>query len=397
MRLRELIAQIWYGHDFRQEKPTPIDEARWGFAVVEDSLWQALPEFLRRLDGSLKRHCDSGLSLESTPVSFLSWMGGDRDGNPNVRAEVTASVLLQARWKAAELYLSDIRTLIDELSMTHANRSLRGLAGDAHEPYRAVLRSLRALLTRTLAALEDQLAGRPATEGDVLHSAEQLFSPLAACYQSLQDCGMGIIADGALLDLIRRVQCFGVHLLKLDVRQDSARHTAALAEIIDWLGLGNYEDWDETARQAFLLQELNSKRPLLPPDWRGSADTMETLDTCRVIAEHPAEAFGAYVISMARRPSDVLAVLLLLKESGCHHAIPVAPLFETLDDLENAAASVDALLSQGWYREYAGDMQMVMIGYSDSAKDAGVLAASWALSIEPRKNYSKSVTGMAWN
>jgi phosphoenolpyruvate carboxylase len=378
LRLRELIAQIWYGHDFRQDKPTPVDEARWGFAVVEDSLWQALPEFLRRLDGSLMQHCDSGLSLQSTPVSFLSWMGGDRDGNPNVTASVTASVLLQARWKAAELYLADIRTLIDELSMTHANPALRELGGDAHEPYRAVLRDLRALLTRTLAALEDQLSGRPVGETDILHSADQLFHPLASCYQSLQDCGMGIIADGALLDLIRRVQCFGVHLLKLDVRQDSARHTAALAEITDWLGLGNFEDWDEPARQVFLLQELNSRRPLLPAHWRGSDETMETLDTCRVIAQHPAEAFGAYVISMASRPSDMLAVLLLLQECGCHQAIPVSPLFETLEDLENAAAVVDALLSEDWYREYAGATQMVMIGYSDSAKDAGVLAASWA-------------------
>ena len=377
-RLRELIAQIWYGTDFRQEKPTPVDEARWGFAVVEDSLWQALPEFLRRLDEALVNLGVDGLALDAAPISFLSWMGGDRDGNPNVTAAITEEVLLLARWKAADLYLKDIGILIEELSMTRCNEALKALSGDAHEPYREVLRGLRAMLRRTLKELEARLDGKPPWESDILEDESQLYEPLLCCYQSMLDCGMEMAANGALLDLIRRVKSFGVHLLRLDVRQDSARHTAALSDITRWLNLGDYDGWDESRRQAWLLEELGSPRPLLPIGWQGEADTNEVLATCKVVATQPQSALGAYVISMARQPSDVLGVLLLLKEQGLKYNIPIAPLFETLDDLENAANSITALLDNPWYREYTGGHQMVMIGYSDSAKDAGVLAASWA-------------------
>ncbi|MEM8766064.1 MAG: phosphoenolpyruvate carboxylase [Pseudomonadota bacterium] len=378
LRLRELVAQIWYGVDFRREKPTPVDEARWGFAVVEDSLWRAVPRFLRRLDLALKALGRPGLPLDAAPVSFLSWMGGDRDGNPNVTAEITEEVLLLARWKAADLYLKDLGRLIEELSMTRASPALKARTGDAEEPYREVLRTLRELLRNTLLSVEASLDGEPLPAGEILEHAEQLIEPLEACYQSMRDCGMDVIADGPLLDLIRRVHCFGVHLLKLDIRQDSARHTAALSDITRWLGVGDYADWDESERQAFLLKELKSRRPLLPADWQGEPDSNEVLATCKVVASQPPSALGAYVISMARQASDVLAVLLLLKEQGCAFPIPIAPLFETLDDLEHAGSVTEALLKEPWYRDYAAGRQMVMIGYSDSAKDAGMLSAGWA-------------------
>ena len=378
-RLRELIAQIWYGDDFRAERPSPVDEAKWGFAVVEQSLWRAVPEFLRRLDRALQEHCGVALPLEAAPVSFASWMGGDRDGNPNVTAAVTREVLLLSRWQAADLYLDDVIALVEELSMTRCTEKLRALAGDSHEPYRTVLRDLRDLLRRTRDAIEMELRGEtPPVEWTVLEQGEQLWQPLHACYESLRACGMESIADNALLDLLRRVRCFGVHLVRHDVRQDSARHTAVLSELTTWLGLGDYAGWDEAARQAFLLQELSSRRPLIPARWEPSAEVQEVLDTCGVVAETPAEALGAYVISMARQPSDVLAVHLLLKETGCPHSLPVAPLFETLDDLSRARAVIDRLLQESWYRGHINGRLMVMIGYSDSAKDAGVLAAAWA-------------------
>jgi len=378
-RLRELIAQIWHGVDFRREKPTPVDEARWGFAVVEGALWQAVPEFLRRLDTVLQAAGGDGLPVDAAPVSFLSWMGGDRDGNPFVTAAVTREVLLMARWKATELYLQDIAVLIEELSMTRASASLSSRYPEANEPYRALLRELRGRLRITLRALESELEGESALDNPaVITRAEEIFEPLLLCYESLMQCGMALIAEGPLLNLMRRVRCFGVHLLRLDIRQHSERHTAALSDITRWLGVGDYATWDEAQRQAFLLEELNSKRPLLPVGWQGEADTNEVLATCKVVAEQPPEALGAYVISMAHYPSDVLAVLLLLKEQGCRHAIPIAPLFETLDDLDRASTAVDALLAQPWYKEYANGRQMVMIGYSDSAKDAGMLAAAWA-------------------
>ncbi len=377
-RLRELIAQIWYGTDFRSDKPTPVDEARWGFAVVEDSLWAAVPQFLRRLNAALRSQGADGLPIDAAPVSFLSWMGGDRDGNPFVTAEVTREVLLLARWKAADLYLADIGVLIDELSMTRCNDALAEFSGNAREPYREVLRELRSMLNHTKQVLEAQLDQRPVAVEGIFEQASQLAEPLTLCYRSMIDCGMEVIANGALLDLIRRVHCFGVHLLRLDIRQHSERHEAALSDMTRWLGLGDYADWDEEARQAFLLRELNNRRPLLPWGWEGEPETNEVLATCKVVAQQSPDALGAYVISMARQPSDVLAVLLLLKEQGCRHNIPISPLFETLDDLEHAADAMQALLDQAWYRGYAGGRQMVMIGYSDSAKDAGMMAAGWA-------------------
>ncbi|MBE9539700.1 MAG: phosphoenolpyruvate carboxylase [Proteobacteria bacterium] len=377
-RLRELLAQIWHGYDFRKERPSPVDEAKWGFAVVEGSLWRAVPEFLRRLDTALKDTCGVSLPIDAAPVSFVSWMGGDRDGNPNVTAKVSERVFRLSRWQAADLYLKDIIALVDELSMTVCDDTLRELSGGAHEPYRAVLRPLREMLKRTLISIENELQGLPARTEGILVSVDQLWQPLHACYQSMHNCGMAVIANAALLDLLRRVQCFGVHLVRHDIRQDSARHTAVLSEISSYLGLGDYAQWDETTRQAFLYRELDNRRPLIPANWQASDDAREVLDTCAVIARQPPSALGAYVISMARQPSDVLAVHLLLKESACPFDLPVSPLFETLDDLSRSRQVIESLLKAPWYHQHIAGRLMVMIGYSDSAKDAGVLAASWA-------------------
>ncbi|MCW2488155.1 phosphoenolpyruvate carboxylase [Candidatus Symbiopectobacterium sp. NZEC127] len=383
-RLRQLIAQSWHTDEIRKIRPTPVDEAKWGFAVVENSLWEGVPAFLRELDEQLEKSFGFRLPVDSVPVRFTSWMGGDRDGNPNVTAKITRHVLLLSRWKAADLFLRDIQVLVSELSMSECTPELRERAGiaegeEVQEPYRVIMKSLRAQLNATLTYLEGSLKGeRTLRPHDLLEHNEQLWEPLHACYQSLHACGMGIIADGQLLDTLRRVRCFGVPLVRIDARQESTRHTEALAEITRYLGLGDYESWSESDKQAFLIRELSSKRPLLPRQWEPSAETKEVLDTCQVIAEAPQGSIAAYVISMARTPSDVLAVHLLLKEAGCPFALPVAPLFETLDDLNNADDVMKQLLGIDWYRGFIQGKQMVMIGYSDSAKDAGVMAASWA-------------------
>src|SRR5690606_7671695 len=212
----------------------------------------------------------------------------------------------------------------------------------------------------------------------VLQDVDELRKPLELCYRSLHACGMGVIADGALLDCLRRVAAFGLFLVRLDIRQDAARHAAALGEITDYLGLGRYDEWDETQRLDFLQQELGNRRPLLPAHFRPSAETAEVLATCAVIAAAPAASLGSYVISMAHAASDVLAVQLLLKECGLQRTMRVVPLFETLDDLNNAAPTIDRLLRLPSYRRRLQGPQEVMIGYSDSAKDAGTTAAAWA-------------------
>ncbi|RBM42240.1 phosphoenolpyruvate carboxylase [Vibrio tarriae] len=377
-RLEQLIAQSWHSDVIRQQRPTPLDEAKWGFAVVENSLWHAVPEFLRELDEQVKSYLGEGLPIDARPVHFSSWMGGDRDGNPFVTHTITREVLLLSRWKAADLYLTDINELISELSMTKCNEAVRVLAGEEHEPYRAILKQLRGLLQETIDILEAKLNGQKLAVKAPLQNVDQLWEPLYACYQSLHECGMGVIADGSLLDTLRRIKAFGVHLVRLDIRQESSRHAEVISELTRHLGIGDYNQWSEQDKIAFLTTELNSKRPLLPRDWQPSEPVKEVLDTCKIIAAQSKDAFGAYVISMARTASDVLAVHLLLQEAGCPYRMDVCPLFETLDDLNNAESVIRQLMSIDLYRGFIQNHQMVMIGYSDSAKDAGVMAAGWA-------------------
>ena len=377
-RLRELITQMWFTYDFRVERPTPIDEAKWGFAVVEKSLWKALPDYMRRLDDAFSKATGAQLPLDAVPVKFASWMGGDRDGNPNVTATVTREVLLLSRWKALDLYINDVQKLIEELSMSSCNAALRAQVGPSHEPYRELLRPLRQQLRNSRDNINRVLDGDKPLPADSIESEQQLLEPLTLCYQSLVESGMELIANSELLDVLRRVRCFGLHLVRHDIRQESNRHAEVFAELVDYLELGDYNAWSESEKQAFLLAELASKRPLLPHNWHPSAAVKEVLDTFCVIAEQPATALRCYIISMARQPSDILAVQLLLRATGCQFELPVAPLFETLDDLNRSAEVVSTLLQVPGYSDQIKQQLMVMIGYSDSAKDAGVMAAAWA-------------------
>ncbi|MBD9677039.1 phosphoenolpyruvate carboxylase [Pseudomonas sp. PDM18] len=377
-KLQRLIAEAWHTDEIRRTRPTPVDEAKWGFAVIEHSLWHALPAFLRHVDRTLQETLGERLPLSAAPIRFASWMGGDRDGNPNVTAAITREVLLLARWMAADLYLRDVDSLAAELSMQQASDELRAEVGDLAEPYRALLKQLRERLRATRAWAERAIHTGEEPGADVLQDNRELLEPLLLCYRSLQACGMGVIAEGDLLDTLRRAATFGLFLARLDVRQDSTRHAKAMSEITEYLGLGNYAEWDESVRQEFLLEELASRRPLLPANYAPTPETAEVLATCRVVAQAPAASLGSYVISMAGQPSDVLAVQLLLKECGLERPMRVVPLFETLDDLDNAGPCIDRLLSLDSYRTRLAGPQEVMIGYSDSAKDAGTLAAAWA-------------------
>ena len=379
-RLMQLIALAWHTNEIRAARPTPIDEAKWGMAIIENSLWTAVPDFSRELNFQLEKYFGLQHDVALAPVRFSSWMGGDRDGNPFVTSEVTRKVFYMNRWKAAELFLNDISDLAEELSVVNCTPEFREKYGDHIEPYRVVIKGLRSKLQNTLTYFGELIEDKPVTinKEDVLFNDEELWEPLFDCYQSLHACGMRIIANGGLLDCLRRIRCFGLSLSRLDIRQESTRHEMAIAEITRYIGLGDYSQWTEDDKQAFLVRELSSRRPLIPTNWTPSPETQEILDTCKVIAEQPESVISAYVISMAREASDVLAVHLLLKEAGCKYTIPVAPLFETLDDLDHSEKVMTDLFNIGWYRGIINNYQMVMIGYSDSAKDAGMLAASWA-------------------
>ena len=384
--LKQLVCSAWQTDEIRRNRPTPIDEAKWGFTTIEQTLWNAVPKFIRELNGMVNEQCGKDLPLTVAPVRFASWMGGDRDGNPNVTHNITQEVLWLSRWQAADLYLRDIEDLRWELSIQKCSDELKqGLGKDHAEPYREYLRETREKLKATRFWLSEKLAGRNADASRVIKSKDELLEPLLVCYRSLIDSKLPEIANGRLLDFIHRVNCFGIELLKLDIRQESGRHRQAISAITEYLGLGNFETWTEQARQNFLLQELQSKRPLLPKHLNEPAgsliehpDVQEVFATMRTLAEQPEESLGAYIISMAEYPSDVLAVLLLQKEADIKHPLRVVPLFETLKDLDGAAATMNTLFGMHWYKQHIQGKHEVMIGYSDSAKDAGFMSANWA-------------------
>nr|WP_174507112.1 phosphoenolpyruvate carboxylase [Acinetobacter sp. Marseille-Q1620] len=386
--LKQLITSAWETDEIRQHRPTPVDEAKWGFTTIEQTLWNAVPKFIRELNELVVENCEKDLPLNISPIRFASWMGGDRDGNPNVTHNITQEVLWLSRWKAADLYLRDIEDLRWELSIQDCSDELRQSLGYEHpEPYREYLRTTRERLKVTRQWLASKLQGQHSDvdRSLVIRHKQELLQPLLLCYRSLMACQLHEIANGKLLDFIYRVNSFGIELLKLDIRQESTRHRQAISAITEYLGLGNFETWTEQARQNFLLQELQSKRPLLPKHLNEPAnslienpDVQEVFATMRTLAEQPKESLGAYIISMAEYPSDVLAVLLLQKEAGIEHPLRVVPLFETLKDLDGAASTMSTLFNMHWYKQHIQGKHEVMIGYSDSAKDAGFMSANWA-------------------
>jgi len=377
--LQREIVSIWETDEVRRHHISPVEEARSGFVVVEQTLWNVLPRYLRMLDRALYSATGKSLPLDAAPIRFGSWMGGDRDGNPNVTPEVTRRVCLFARWMATNLYYREVELLRGELSMRSCNEELRQRVGDTHEPYRELLREVRAKLTATRSYLEAELRGHKHSTQYIFHSAAEFRELLLVCYHSLHDCGVGVVADGRLLDLIRRLQCFGLTLTRLDIRQEADRHTEALDAITNHLGLGSYLEWDEDKRQAFLVEQLSNTAIPVLDDLPANDKVRKVLDTFKMLAEIDRDSLGAYVISMATQPSDVLAVELLQKHAGVTPALRVVPLFERLDALRSAGACMDRLFRTPWYRDHCAGRQEVMIGYSDSAKDAGWLTAAWAL------------------
>jgi phosphoenolpyruvate carboxylase len=379
--LRREITSAWGTSEVREERPTPLDEVRSGLIVFEQSLWEAVPRYLRGVDRALAAATGSGLPLDVRPIRFGSWIGGDRDGNPNVTPEVTRRACLLGRWVAAGLYLNEVNALRDELSFTSGSEELRARAGDAKEPYRELLRTARARLRATREWIEASLASDhdAETQSDTYLEERELLEDLQLCYRSLQETGRGLVADGRLADVLRRLGTFGLTLARLDIRQEAARHTDAIAAIVSANGLGSYVEWDESRRADFLVSQLSGSfaTPAIGQD--ATPEVRDVLDTFAMIARLPRNSLGAYVITMASSASDVLAVEFLQRIAGVTESLRVVPLFETSRDLRNAGATLDALFGIPWYRARIAGRQEVMIGYSDSAKDAGRLTAGWDL------------------
>ena len=372
------ITIIWNTDELKRSKPTPSEEARWGLAVIEDSLWDSIPKVYRRLNNIFLKNMGKSLPRNFNPIEFGSWMGGDRDGNPNVTAEVTSEALLLSRWEAAKLYEKQLTNLIRSLSMKKCSTQILNITGKTFEPYRVFLRPLRDKLRATHILIKEHLVNKkPLDHKKLLSNTDEILTPLRVVRDSLIQNQSENIAEGDLLDLIRRARCFGINLAKLDIRQESSRHTKLISEIVKKKYNKDYFLWNESEKLAFLSSGIKSKKNLIKNSLLKNKENKEVWSTFNVLVDQPKECLGAYVISMTSAASDILSVAYLQKEAKIVNKLRVVPLFETLDDLRNAKSIMNSLFSLPWYRKSINYKQEIMIGYSDSSKDAGKLSASW--------------------
>jgi phosphoenolpyruvate carboxylase len=431
------VESVWQTDEVRHTQPTVLDEVNHGLYYFDATLFDAAPALLDELERRLEenfpgvRLCDG-----ASPLRFGSWIGGDRDGNPFVTPEITwETVRLQQRLTlrkyrdaVAELgrrlsESSRFAPATDELreSLKDDAKLLPAVAAEvaarnAEEPYRQKLSYIYARIENTLRRNRDlksalrlteqhalisirpglpiiaALTGSDTDKANVYRGGAALWEDLRLVRDSLR-AGKAVHAARAVDRLMRQVATFDLHLATLDLRQHSERHTAALAEITRALGACDYARMSEDERVEWLTRELATPRPLIGADARYSAETTETLNVFRVarraLNEISPKAIRTYVISMTREVSDLLAVLVLAKEAGLLQTgdnpqprISVSPLFETIEDLRRAPDVMRRLFEHPIYRRLLaaqGGLQEVMIGYSDSSKDGGILTSSWEL------------------
>ena len=377
-QLFDELTIIWNTDDLKRTKPSPFDEARWGLAIIEDSLWDTIPKVYRKLNSIFVRNMNKNLPKNFNPIVFGSWMGGDRDGNPNVTAEVTRKVILLSRWEAAKLYEKALTKIIRSYSMEKCSKKILKKVGNSFEPYRIFLRPLRDKMRITHRLIEQHLVQKkPLDQKKLLSSREEILKPLRVVRESLEQNQNENIASGDLLDLMRRAKCFGINLARLDIRQESSRHKQLISELVKAKYNKNYSNFSEKEKLSFLRLSINSKSKKIGNFQFRNKENKEVWSTFKTLSKEPSECLGAYIISMTTSASDILSVSFLQKEAEIKDKLRVVPLFETLNDLINAKSIMENLFSQKWYRKLINYNQEVMIGYSDSSKDAGKICASW--------------------
>ena len=377
-KLFDELTIVWNTDDLKRVKPSPFDEARWGLAIIEDSLWDTIPKVYRRLNSIFVQNMDKGLPKNFNPIEFGSWMGGDRDGNPNVTAKVTKEVILLSRWEAAKLYEKSLTKIIRSYSMEKCSKKILRTVGKSYEPYRLFLRPLRDKMRKTHRMIEQYLVNKkPLDQKMLLSEREEILKPLRVVRESLEQNNNENLASGELLDLMRRAKCFGINLARLDIRQESSRHSQLIGELVKRKYNKDYLRFSENEKIKFLKSKLNSSKNIINEFKFKNKENKEVWDTFNVLSQEPDECLGAYVISMTSSASDILSVSFLQKEAKIKNKLRVVPLFETLEDLINAKPIMENLFSQKWYRKLTNHKQEVMIGYSDSSKDAGKMCASW--------------------
>jgi phosphoenolpyruvate carboxylase len=394
------IALLWQTRPLRRERLYVADEVENALTYLRDILVPVLPALYARWERALKHR----------PRSFLrlgSWIGGDRDGNPNVTAESLQLALGRASHAVLVKYLDDLHALGAELSIstelaqtTAAVATMAEASGDVNaarrdEPYRRAITGIYARVAATYQRITGRGPPRPASvAGKPYDHAEQLRTDLVEIAHSLGGGGAGLLATGGALGrLIRAVETFGFHLATLDLRQNADVHARVVADLLQVAGVEpDYQALDEAARVALLRRELASERLLASPFATYAEETASELAIARAAAQahhvYGSASITAYIISKCESVSDLLEVNLLLKEAGLYRphdpaaaAIMVVPLFETIGDLENAPNVMRAWLSLPEVRAATGRRghQEVMVGYSDSNKDGGYLTSVWSL------------------
>ena len=372
------ITVIWKTDELKRSKPSPLDEAKWGLAVIEDSLWDTIPKVYKRLNDIFRKNLGKDLPRGYNPIQFGSWMGGDRDGNPNVTAEVTKKVILFSRWQAAKLYEKELTKLIQDLSMKECSPKIKKITGNSFEPYRVYLRPIRDKIRLTYQLIEKHLNNNKSlNEKKLLKDKNEILKPLREVRESLNLNRGQHIANADLLDLIRRVRCFGINLARLDIRQESSRHQKLISDVLNKKYKINFSSLSESKKINLLNSLIKQKKYFINNLKIKHKDNKEVWNTFKQISKEPEQCMGAYVISMTSKASDILSVYFLQKQAETKNLLRVVPLFETLDDLKNAKSVMENIFKLSWYRRLINHKQEVMIGYSDSSKDAGKLSASW--------------------
>jgi phosphoenolpyruvate carboxylase len=417
-RVEEEVVCLWQSDDVRAARMTVLDEVNNGLYYFEAGLFDLVPRLYRDLESALAAYYPGNRFRVPPLLRFGSWIGGDRDGNPFVTPETTVEAVRRLRVAAIRRHVASIEELSRRLSqstrevgvsveltaaLAAADARDPELAADLHrrlpfEPYRRACTYVRKKLLHALEHAErwrpDLCRDRPAPADPArYHHRAELLDDLAVLERSLRAHGGAAVADGAVRDLLREVEVFGLGTATLDIRQHAGRHAAALAEILAAAGVHpDYLALPEDDRAALLSRTLADPRPLVPVRPACSAEVREVIDTFRTVfallEELAPGAIDKVIISMARGASDVLGALLLAREAGLYRPdqarslVDVVPLFETGADLAAAPRILEGCFASPAYRAHLalrGGAQEVMLGYSDSNKDAGFMAANWAL------------------
>ncbi|MCS7234643.1 MAG: phosphoenolpyruvate carboxylase [Armatimonadota bacterium] len=395
------ITALWQTEELRARRPTPLDEVEGGVYYLERSAWTVAPVLFRDLQEAVERYVPEARGAVRPFLRFGSWMGGDRDGNPQVTVEVTERTLALHRERVLRLYLDEVVALGRELSVSTrrqpvAEELLRSLHRDleelpelasdpelppATEPYRRKLRAVEERLRRTL---EERSGGYACPE--------EFVEDLELVRRSLVAHRGERIARGRLQDLLVRAATFGFHFASLDLRQESGVHARAVAHLLQRAGIvDDYLALPEPERVALLVRLLEAD-PV--PVEAEDPEAAEVVQLFRALpgwqARFGPQACSTYIVSLTESASDVLEVLWLAAQAGLYRwgqgaatsRLHVVPLFERIHELRRCGQILDQLLSLPPYRAHVrawGDLQEVMLGYSDSNKDGGYLAANWAL------------------